>query len=219
MSRATFLRSVGGLRLSAMPATLLLLSALACNGTTQSDPRVTQIQELQDKLEQQGRMLAQKDEQIAAQATRIQSLQGLTGERAIENLVHVETIQIERLSGGFDEDGDGLDDGVVVYLKLLDQDGEAIKAAGRVRVRLMDLSQPSERQRVGELSMDPAVLRTQWYGRFLTSHYTLHVPWTGGQRPAGTSITILVTFEELLSGRSFQAQSVVGFSGAATPSS
>lgn len=219
MSRATFLRSVGGLRLSAMPTVLLMSTLLACNGTAQSDPRVTQMQELQDKLEQQGRLMAQKDERIAAQATRIQSLQGLTGERAIENLVHVETIQIERLSGGFDEDGDGLDDGIVVYLKLLDQDGEAIKAAGSVRVRLMDLSQPSERQRVGELSMDPAVLRTQWYGRFLTSHYTLHVPWKDGQRPAGTSITILVTFEDLLSGRSFEAQSVVGFSGAATPSS
>jgi hypothetical protein len=180
------------------------------------DRRITRVQQLEDKVQQQGRLLVQKDEQIAAQAERIQQLQGLTGQRAIENLVHVASIEIDRLSGGHDDDRDSVDEGVVVYLRLLDRDGDAIKVAGSARVRLLDLAKAEGSQVVGEQSWDPTALAKVWYGRLLTYHYTLKVPWAGGAKRADhKSITVLVEFTDLLSGQVFTAQKVVEVNGAA----
>jgi hypothetical protein len=193
----------------------LCLVATGCNGGG-ADARITQIQQLQDKSEQQARLLAQKDEQLATQAKRIQELQGLTAERAIDNLVQVANIEIDRLSGGYDDNHDGVDEGVVVYLRLLDRDGDAIKAIGSARVRLFDLARPEGSQLVGESSLDAAAMRPLWFGRLLTYHYTIKVPWSGGAKRADhKSITVVVDFTDLLTGKTFTAQKVVEVSGAA----
>jgi hypothetical protein len=190
------------------------LAATGCDGGG-ADARITQIQHLQDKTTDQARLLVQKDEQLAAQARSIQELQGLTGQRALDNLVHVANVEIDRLSGGYDDDHDGVDEGVVVYLRLLDSDGDAIKSSGSARVRLLDLAKPEGSQLVGEVSLDAAALRPLWYGRLLTYHYTIKVPWAGGaKRAEHRSVTLLVEFTELLSGQSFTAQKVVEVSGA-----
>src|SRR3972149_5452985 len=88
---------------------LLLLTTGAGCPRQQADPRVTQIQQLQDKVEKQARQLAEKDAQLAAQAERIQELQGLSDERALDKLVHVASVELARLSGGYDDDRDGRD--------------------------------------------------------------------------------------------------------------
>lgn len=183
---------------------------MGCNGQVGGDARIAQIQELEDRVEQQGLAISQKDEQLAVQAKRIQELQGATAEQAIENLVHVDKIEIERLSGGYDDDHDGIDEGVVVYLRLLDKEGDAIKAAGSARVRLLDLSRPDGSHTVGEVALEAAALRPMWFGRLMTYHYTIKVPWSGGSEPLGArTVTVRVEFTELLSGKTFEAQSVV----------
>ncbi len=193
---------------------LLAAAGPGCNGQDRADARVTQIQELRDKVEQQGRAIAQKDEQLAAQGRRIQELQGLTAEQSIENLVRVDRIEIERLSGGYDEDHDGVDEGVVVYLRLLDKEGDAIKAAGSANLQLLDLSRAEGPRTVGEVRLDPAALRPMWFGRLMTYHYTIRIPWSGGAaRPSSKSVTVRVEFTELLSGKTFEAQAVVEVSG------
>ncbi|HVP11308.1 MAG TPA: hypothetical protein VMV94_09005 [Phycisphaerae bacterium] len=193
----------------------LCIVAAGCNGT-KPDSRITQIQQLQDKTQEQARLLAQKDEQLAAQSKRIQELQGLTDERSLDNLVHVASIEIDRLSDGYDDEHTGVDQGVVVYLRLLDRDGDAIKATGNVRVRLLDLAKPEGAQLVGEVSLDAAALRPLWYGRLLTYHYTIRVPWSAGaKRVEHKSITVIVDFTDLLSGKTFTTQKVVEVNGAA----
>ena len=194
----------------------IFLVAAGCNPPA-ADSRIAQVQQLQDRNQEQARLLAAKDEQLAADAKRIQELQGLNGERSIDNLVHVASIEIDRLSGGYDDDRNGVDEGVLIYLRLLDKDGDAIKASGNVHVRLLDLAKPEGSQLVGELSLDPAALRPLWYGRLLTYHYTIKVPWAGGaKRAEHKSITVVVEFTDLLSGKTFTAQKVVEVSGAAT---
>ncbi|MBN2563855.1 MAG: hypothetical protein JXQ75_23315 [Phycisphaerae bacterium] len=177
---------------------------------------VTENQELRDKVEAQQRLLVARDEQIQDQARHIQELQGLTGERSLDRLVHVARIELERLTGGYDDDRDGVDDGVVAYVRLIDQDGDTIKAAGSVRVRLLDLAKPPDSQLVGDVELGPEELRPAWYGRFLTSHYTIKVPWAhGAQRAEHKSITVLVRFTDLLTGQVFEAQQAVEVSGSA----
>ena len=205
-------------RVSVSILTALIAAANAgCPPTASDTGQVTETQQLHDNVEAQQRLLIAKDEQIEDQSARIQELQGLTGERSIERLVHVAKIDLSSLTGGYDDNRDGVDDGVVVYLVLTDQDGDTIKAAGSCEVRLLDLNNPSATQLVGEAKLGPEELRKTWYGRFMTSHYTIKVPWAGGApHPAHKTITILVRFTDLLSGQTFETQRAVDVAGAGT---
>lgn len=176
----------------------------------QDRDRSAEIQRLEDQLAEQKRLLAQKDEQLRDQAEIIQQLRKYPQNHRLEDLIHVERIEIERLSGGYDEDRDGVPDGIAVYLRLYDQQGDTVKATGRVRVKLLDLENPPDRQLLGQAELSPRELMSRWRGRFLTSHYSIKVPWAQGvQASEIRNVTVVVTFLESLSGRNFQAQRVV----------
>lgn len=184
-----------------------------CNGDSD---HVKQIQDLKDQVVEQRRRLAAKDELLRTQADHIQQLQQLGGERSLDRLVHVSGIELARLSGGYDADEDGVDDGVRVYLRLRDGDGDAIKATGSVRVTLTDLALPAASQQVGFIELGPEALRPLWYGRFASYHYTIEVPWSDGAgRPAHKSIVVRVQFTDLLTGQAFEIQEVVEVVGVA----
>lgn len=188
---------------------------LACTPDDTDSTRITEIQQLRDKLEAQQRTLVAKDEEILAQSAHIQELQGLSGDRTLERLIHVNRVEFASLTGGYDDDRDGFHEGIIAYLRLIDQDGDTIKAAGSVHLRLLDLAKPPETQLVGELRLGPEELRKLWYGRFSTGHYTLKVPWAGGVKHAEhKAITIYARFTDLLTGRTFDVQQVAEVAGA-----
>lgn len=188
-------------------ATLLLIFGAGCNGTV-ADPRVTKIQQLEDRIAEQTRQLQKKDEEIAQQSRMIQELRVLNGEERLARLVRVDRIELERLSGGYDENRDGVDDGVVAYLRLRDEDGDTIKAAGSVVLEAYDLAAPQSEQLVARAELDADAVQAAWFGRFMTSHYTIKAPWIDGRVPAHRRITISVRFTELLTGRTFETQHV-----------
>lgn len=176
----------------------------------QDRSELAKIQRLEDQVAEQGRLLAQKDEQLRDQAEIIQQLRNYPQSKSLEDLVHVDRIEIERLSGAYDEDRDGVPEGVAVYLRLFDRDGDTIKASGRVRVKLLDLANPPDQQLLGQIELGPKELLSRWFGRLLTSHFSIKVPWGEGVPKTGRkNVTVVVTFLESLSGRDFQAQRVV----------
>ena len=177
----------------------------------QDSRRVTRIQDLEDKIRSQGELITMKDAQLAEQAQELRRLRKSPGSASIDELVHVERIEIDRLSGGYDENRDGRPDGIRVYVRPLDQFGGRLRAAGQFHIKLLDLSAPPANQLIGEAKWENKDLAELWYGALLSSeHYTLSVPWRNpGSPPVGKSITILVTFTDLLSNRSFDAQRAV----------
>jgi hypothetical protein len=181
---------------------------------TAPDGRVTQIQRLEDELSAERRLRAQREQLLSEQAEVIQKLQGIDSAQRMQLLVYVDRIEIERLSGGYDDDNDGLDEGVVVYLRLYDADGDVIKAAGSATVRLIDLTRPDAPQTVGGRQWTPAELRPLWYGKLMTNHFTLRVPWTGHAKIApARQITIVAQFTDLQTGKTFSAQKDVEITG------
>ncbi len=179
---------------------------------------MTEIQHLEEQVAALQRKLVFEDEHIQDQSRIIQELRDLGGERTLDRLVYVARIKLGSLSGGYDDDHDGVDEGVVVYLQLLDRDGDAIKATGSVQIRLYDLANPIGSQLMGEVSLGSEVLRQHWYGRFMTHHYTVRVPWgVGVARAAHKSITVHARFSCLLTGRTSETQQVVDVSGTASP--
>jgi len=193
----------------------VFISATAggCNGNKASledTSRLTRIQELEDQLAEKTRLLARRDEQLREQAEIVQQLRHLDGARKLDALIHVDRIEIERFSSGYDDNGDGVDDGVRVHLRLFDQHGGVMRATGSVKVKLLDLAAPPGQRDVGRMELNPQQLDALWFGRFLTSHFTIKVPWPAGvSSPKHRRITTVVVFTDLLSGRSFDAQRVV----------
>lgn len=183
----------------------LMLACLGCN--TRPDAHIAQIQELEDKVAAQGRSLAEKDATLAQQAAEIQRLRGMDDRARYDRLVRVDRIDLDRLSGMYDDNRDGVPDGIVLYVRLYDADNDVLKAAGSVRVSLYDLSLPDGQQSLARFDYSAEELKPLWFGRFMTSHYTLRLPFGPNcRKPSGQSVTAVVVFTDLLTGRSFEVQ-------------
>ena len=210
--------STGRLRgLIATVCSLAVAGLCGCNGPG-PDSHITRIQQLEDRLADESRQRTQCQERLAEQAKVIQRIQGTDSAKRLDQLVHVARIEVDRLSGGFDDDHNGVSEGVVVYLRMFDQEGDVIKAAGSTAIRVVDLSSPGTPQVLGEGHWSPEEMKPLWYGRFMTSHYTLRVPWAGASRSATSkSVTVAATFTDLLTGQSFEAQKVIALGASPNP--
>jgi len=198
-----------GSRVWSRPCALLLaqcaaaLTAIGCwtPGPTNLERKLQLAQEEIDR---------QKD-QLAAQQTTIDTLHRQVEQiRALKPedlhiIFYPEKLEIDSLSGGYDVDGKPGDDGVVVYLKPVDAQGDVVKVAGEIRIQLYDLAAPPAENLIGEYVVPVAQARELWYGKLLTYHYTVKCPWP--QRPPrNPEITIRATFIDYLTQRVMTAQ-------------
>jgi len=204
-----------GLRVEPLVLFICILTFSGCGDTPaevrESSQRLTRIQQLEDKVRAQGEMISMKDAELQRQSGELRRLRALPRDLSIDELVHAERIEIDRLSGGYDDNRDGRPDGLRVYFRPIDQFGGGLRATGRAHVKLLDLMAPQERQIVGEARYDAKQLAQTWFSALLTApHYTLTVPWANPTAPpTGKTITVLVTFNDVLAGRSFDAQRAV----------
>jgi len=148
--------------------------------------------------------LAQARESLARQTRRIKALQGLPEDRPA-HLIVTDRIKLAKLTGAYDSDKDGYDDGIVIYLQPIDADGHAIKVAGEIDVRLFDLSAAAPRP-VGRATVPAEKAHTHWYGHFWTHHFTIRCPFS--QAPAGGKVTARVKFVEWFTQKEFTTQAV-----------
>ena len=151
-------------------------------------------------LDEKDAKLSRQADTIHDQAQRIETLVGLGPDR-LKKLYYPTRVVIDAMTGGADYDGKPGDDGVTVYLKPVDQEGHVIKAAGYIYVQLLDLAMPEGQKLLGEYALDVDHARKQWYGRFLTNHFTMKCPWQPGKgAPKNREITVRVEFIEYLTG-------------------
>ena len=105
-------------------------------------------------------------------------------------------IVLDRLSGGYDDDGRPGDDGVVVYVRPVDKVGDALKTAGAIRVQVFDLAE-GEGHLVGDCFVPAEKAGEIWYGKLLTYHFTkLREAGVTRARVEGTSRLISLRREE-----------------------
>lgn len=169
--------------------------------------------ELQRQVHELNEQLTEKDHQLIARRITVEQLhkqleqaRGLTPED-LQRIFYPEKIEIASLSGGDDYDGQPGDDGVTVYLRPIDRDGDAVKVAGHIRIELYDLADPPDQNLIGAYSIPVDQVSRLWYGKLATYHYTIRCPWKNGQ-PRHDEITIRATFEDYLTQRMMTAQTV-----------
>ncbi len=147
--------------------------------------------------------LSASRQKINSQSAQIAKLEEF-GNNRLKNLLHVQRIHLDRLTGGYDADNDHRDDGIVVFLQPIDTEGDVFKTAGEVTVKLFSLS--DKPILLGEVHLSPGELSKSWAGRFWTSHFTIRCPFR--VKPKDPNVTLQVKFTELLTGKTFTAQRV-----------
>jgi hypothetical protein len=203
-------RPLGGARRRCAVGPLLAVAGLLAGGCFPSRPPRDLAVELQDaraKIAQQNDQLAAQQATIAALTKQVDTLRGIP-QPVLENIFYPVKLEIGDVSGGFDEDGAPGDDGVVVYLRPIDEQGDVIKAAGRIHIQLYDLAAPPGENLIGDYDIPVEQARTLWYGKWLTYHYAVRCPWPSGP-PRHPEVTIRATFIDYLTGRVMSAQRAV----------
>jgi hypothetical protein len=180
---------------------LVALAAAAAAGCEDLRPQLQQLQQdnarLSAKVQELQQALTEKDRQI-------RTLQGL-GSKRLELLFHVKKLELGRYTAGVNLDGKPGDEGVRVYLRPLDADGHPIKAAGKVRIQLFDLSR-NENNLLAEHVFGVEKTAQHWFGAFLAYHYRFDCRWAAA--PDRPDVTVRAAFTDYLTGREFTAQKV-----------
>jgi len=191
---------------------LLGLIIGGCEGLSskQRDNQITS-QELSEQVKQLQQQLAQSQQHNARLAEQLENLLGFSQQRQ-QQLVHVYKIKFGRYTAPFDNENDGLDDGVTVYLQLLDQSGDKIKAAGEVELELWDLAEAEGKRRLGQWRYGLQEMPDYWRGRLLSYHYKFKLPWQAGYEPRRSNITLICRFVDALTGKAFEVQKLIAVS-------
>ncbi len=98
-------------------------------------------------------------------------------------------IQLNKLrTGGIDQDNRHGDDMLTAVIVPHDAQGETVKVAGAVEIRLYDLSQPTDQQLIGQWQFDRDEARENWHRGFLGAGYTFRLPWQ--KRPQNSKLLL-----------------------------
>ncbi len=200
--------SCGGFSACSVLGFSVLLATFGCQSPgdqmyrlqKQVDSQKARVVELEERI-----ITLQK--QIDDQKQQIITLQRIAPDRMAKLEVPVK-IELDKLSGGYEEPGRAGDAGVVAYVRPIDADGDVIKAAGAIVMDVFDLANPPERHLGAHCELDVDHTRQAWRGRLWTNHFTVKCPWPPPDRkpPEHRDLTIRVQFTDYLTGKTFLAE-------------
>ncbi len=192
----------GGLAAGLMAAALV---ASGCQSPAEVQLR-REVSELQTTVQS-------RDNQVAAQRAAIDELNSqLAVARAISEddlkvLFYPDHLVIDKLTGGADYDNKPGDDGVTVYLRPIDRDGDLVKVPGDITIQLYDLAAPAQKNFIGEYRVPVDRCGKLWHGKLWTGHFSIKCPWPSGP-PEHSEVTVRALFVDYLTKRVVSAQSV-----------
>ena len=131
---------------------------------------------------------------------QIDTLAGLPETVDAAQFYKVGDVKLTKYTGLYDKDKDGTCEKLIVYINPVDQDGDIIKAAGRVSVQLWDLDANGAEARLGTWTVEPEELRKQWFATMLTINYRLVFDLPRKAISLQGPLTVKVAFTDLLSG-------------------
>lgn len=192
----------------------MIFVPMALSGCVQNTVPAEKFQKVQRELQACQERSPRLEERIAAQQKTIDNQQSQIAElrgmdpETWQELVYPVKIELARWSGAYDEDGRPGDDGLVLYIQPIDREGHVIKAAGELKITLLDLADPTAPVVIAAYEFDAPTTRGLWYGRMMTQHFTVRCPWPPGGEPRHDRITAQITFTDLLSGAVLTTQRV-----------
>lgn len=191
---------------------LILLCLSGCGPNQQAIKHARENEALRQQNDAMQRSILERDGSIAMLRKQVADLQTLGPDRPVTFFAPVK-LEIASLSGGADYDGKPGDDGINVYLRPKDTDGDTVKTPGKMKVQITDNSNLASPRVIGVYSFDNLEeVRKTWHGQFGTQHFTLKCPFPGGVAlPASRKLVVSAEFVDLLSGATLTASQEVKF--------
>jgi hypothetical protein len=172
-----------------------------------------QNQTLQSNVDQLQRELEGSKASILALESRATTVPVLPSEQ-IDKLFTTHELRFGRGTGPSDLDvSHPGEEGLKVQIAPIDQTGQPIKAAGTFKIDAFDLAQ-TDRPHIGHWEFSSEEAGKNFYSMLTLYTYVLPLPWQ--ELPKHKDITLRVTFNDLLTHRTFSAEKVVTVNPAAT---
>lgn len=171
--------------------------ALGCADNTVIELR-REVATLEDRVRMLEATIASRDAAIDELQQRVIEARAIN-QKDLELIYFPVKLELASLSGARDfDDQPGLD-GVELYLRPIDREGDVVKVAGDIRVELFDLDRTPQQTLIGMCETAAEETGGAWYGQFWTAHYTLRCPWTSP--PGGDTLLVRVQFVDHLTQR------------------
>ncbi len=190
----------------ALPTLLALSLAAACgprNFLNENDQLRAERLELQRQLEQ---LNTQIENLMAEKAALRQQLETAPAPLPGAEVPTLSRVQFGRYSGPMDDDGDGRDDLIRVYVQTLDQHGRMMPAAGRAALQAVVIPDQKPPFVLAQRTFNPPEFEKAYRSGFTGTHYTLELPLPEDVPENVKQLTVKLTFVEHLTGVELSAQ-------------
>ncbi len=191
-------------RIKPLYVLLLLAFIMGCSSPNsefipqQPDPNQIQIQQLTEQLNTCQRENSRLNDRLEASTM---------ANHPLDEWVHITDIAFGQYTRGLDENKDGIDEGVRIYLVVRDQDGDRIKFSGSLDIELWNLATDPPTA-ILKRSFEPAQLRQHWMGGLLADHYLIDLPWD--KEPTDVDIlTVKCRLHEFLTAKTHEIQRAI----------
>ncbi len=172
-----------------------------------------------EKLFDQIKLLAEERTELKLQVEKLQGENAELTKRAetlsalgpavrLDVLGRLASIEISGRSGLYDKDKDGTKESLVVYVRTIDDAGDAIKAVGSVEVQLWDLEAQDD-ARLAQWRIKPEELKRLWSSTVMTSYYRLTFDVSKLLGDNEKELTVKVTFTDYITGNILRKQKVI----------
>lgn len=183
----------------------LLLSGGCSHGNMENAlwGRVDDMGKQRNDLEYRITELEKENQDLRA---RVEAFSAISPDKRSEALAGLKEVELVDRTGFYDKDEDGALESLIVYLKPTDAAGDVVKSPGKVDVQLWDLNAQSGGALLGEWTVEPADLKNQWSGTFMTYYYRLTFPVADRIKGRSKELTVKVVFTDYVTGRTFGMQ-------------
>ncbi len=180
---------------------------LGCDGGTEKSlfDQIKLLAEEKTELKLQVEKLQGENAELTK---RVETLTSIGPEVRLDVLGRLESIEISGRSGLYDKDKNGTKETLVVYVRTIDDAGDAIKAVGSVEVQLWDL-EAEDNARLAQWRIKHEELKRLWSSTVMTSYFRLTFDVSELLRDNEKELTVKVTFTDYITGNILRKQRVI----------
>lgn len=181
----------------------LSLPITGCSENTKTAHTSDKVILAQKQLETENRKLSAENTTLKKQ---IKTLIGMDKSCRLEAITRLSGIELTRRCGIYDNNGNGVKNALMVYIRTIDDVGDTIKSFGIVNIELWNLNNAPKKALIGKWKVEPENLKKTWSGTFMTNYFKLEFNLPHLSLRDNSELTVKVRFTDCLTGRVFTSQ-------------
>ncbi|MCK4913757.1 MAG: hypothetical protein KAS69_04075 [Planctomycetes bacterium] len=199
---------IGNVKLFAVSCAVCIIVIFTFGCEQKSSTQKISIDTVDQKLQLKAELEQYKseNEQLKEQ---LEILTDLPKNVRLETLHNLTRVKMTNYTNLYDKDKDGKFETLIVYIQPLDDDGDAVKAAGTVDVQLWNLNKTEGNALIGQWRVEPEELKKNWFATLLTINYRLTFDVSDKIESFNEPLTVKAIFTDYLSGKVFNEQKVI----------